>query len=69
MRVQEKVKSAISSAGTTQTALAERVGTKVTALNQKISRGKFSVDELERIAEALGAKFEYRFVFPDGTEI
>jgi len=31
--------------------------------------GKFTSMELEQIAEALGAQFEYSFVFPDGTRI
>ena len=28
-----------------------------------------TVEELEQIADQLGAKFEYNFVFPDGTKI
>ena len=39
------------------------------AFVQRMKTGKFSSQELDQIAESLGAKFECSFTFPDGTKI
>lgn len=37
--------------------------------NERIKTGKFPTSDLERIAEALGAKYVSYFEFPDGTQV
>ena len=69
MDVSKKVKMATNYAGVKELELSERLGTSASAFNQKRSRGKFSVPELEKIAEALGCEVEFHFVFKDGTKI
>ena len=39
------------------------------ALNKRLNTGKFTVEEWERIGEALGCKVNIKFTLPDGTEI
>jgi len=39
------------------------------SFNKKAKRGTFTPNELEKIAEALGAKYRFGFAFPDGKEI
>lgn len=49
--------------------LARRLGWSPQLLNKRINTGKFSVEEWQQIAAALGAKARVGFVFPDGKEI
>lgn len=64
-----KLKMAEARAGISETELAKRLGTSPQALNQRLKTGKFTPEDLEKIAEALGAEFVFKFRFPDGTEI
>ena len=38
-------------------------------LNKRLNTGKFTVEEWERVGEALGCKVNIKFTLPDGTEI
>lgn len=69
MTVQQKIKMALAYKGMSEAALAKAIGTSPSAFNQRMKTGKFSSEDLDRIAEALGAKFICYFEFPDGTEI
>lgn len=69
MPIEKMIKVALSYAGISQAELARRIGTTPSNLNQKIKRNTLTKEELERIADALGAEFVCRFRFPDGTEI
>ena len=69
MEFKNKINAAGAYADCNNGELAERLGTSSSAFCQRLSTGKFKLDELEKIAEALGAKFECAFVFPDGTKI
>lgn len=69
MDIPQKIRTATTAAGLNESKLAEAIGTSRSALHQRLATGKFSTVELEKIAEALGAKFICKFVFPDGTEI
>ena len=65
-----KIRLAETYAKISEAELARRFGTKSQqAFAQRMKTGKFTAAELEQIAEALGAKFEYGFIFPDGTRI
>lgn len=67
--IERKIGAAIKYGQKTQTEVAEAIGTSRSNFNQRMKRGSFKVDELEKIAEALGAKFSYSFDFEDGTKI
>lgn len=70
MDIPMKIKLAETYAKVSEAELARRFGAKSQqAFVQRMRTGKFTSAELEKIADALGAKFEYSFVFPDGTRI
>ena len=67
--MEQKINMAIAYKGISQAALARLVGTTPSNFNQKIKRETFTVEELEKIAAALGATYSFGFEFPDGTKI
>lgn len=69
MDIPTKIKLAETYAKVTEAELARRLGTTSQAFGQRIKTGRFSSEDLDKIAEALGAEFIYKFRFPDGTEI
>lgn len=69
MNIQKKIKMALACAEMREAELARRIGTSPSAFNQRLKTGKFTSEELEKIAAALGAEFVCAFKFPDGTEI
>ena len=69
MTTEQMVKMATTYGGVTQAELARRLGTTPSNLNQKIKRGTITKEDLERIAGAIGARFECHFIFPDGTMV
>lgn len=69
MDISTKIKLAETYANISEAELSRRIGTTSQAFGQRIKTGKFSSADLEKIAQALGAEFICKFVFPDGTEI
>ncbi|MEM5770442.1 MAG: XRE family transcriptional regulator [Bacillota bacterium] len=69
MDIPTKIKLAETYAKISEAELARRLGTTSQAFGQRMKTGKFSSEELEKIAEAVGAEFVYKFRFQDGTEI
>ena len=49
--------------------LARKIGTTPQAFNQRVKTGKFKYEELEQMAQAMGAELVVNFRFPDGTEV
>ena len=49
--------------------LARSIETSPSAFNQRMKTGKFTSEELEKIAAALGAEYFFGFKFEDGTKI
>ena len=56
MTMEQKISMALAYKGMSQASLARAMGTTPSNFNQKLKRGTFTVEELERIAECLGAK-------------
>lgn len=56
-------------AGITQAELAKRMGTSPAALNKRIKTGKFSDDDFNNIAQALGCEYKSGFYFSDGNKV
>ncbi len=69
MDIPTKIKLAETYANISEAELARRIGTTSQAFGQRMKTGKFSSADLEKIAQALGAEFECKFKFKDGTEI
>ena len=69
MTIQQKITAACIVAGISQNELAGKMGTTSSAFSQRMKRGKFTDEDFQKIALALGAKYFSGFVFPDGTEI
>ena len=49
--------------------LARRLGWSASRLSNRIGVGKFTLEEWEKIGEAMGARAEMTFVFDDGKKI
>ncbi len=69
MNLEKKIKMALTYTDISQAELARRLGMTPANFNIRMKRGTFKVEELEVIAQALGAKFTYTFDFEDGTKI
>ena len=55
--------------GISEAELARRIDTSPQAFSQRMKTGKWSDDDLEKIATALGLELVLEFRFPDGTKI
>lgn len=69
MTQKQKISMALGYKGMSQAALARMIGQTPSNFNQKIKRGTFTIEELEKIGEALGAKFFFGYEFEDGTKV
>jgi len=69
MTLEQKISMALAYKQISQAALARMLGQTPTNFHQKMKRGTFSVEELEKIGEALGAKYFFGFEFEDGTKV
>ena len=69
MTLEQRINMAAAYKGISQAALARMVDMTPSNFNQKTKRGTFTQEELERIANALEAKFCIYFEFADGTRI
>lgn len=69
MDIPTKIKMAEAYAKVSEADLARRLGKTPQAFGQRMKTGKFSSEDLESIAAALGAEVKITFTFPDGTVI
>ena len=69
MDIPTKIRMAEAYAKISEADLARRLGKTPQAFGQRMKTGKFSSEDLENIAAALGAEIKVAFVFPDGTEV
>lgn len=69
MTVPQKIKMALAYKNISESDLARAIGSTPQAFNQRMKTGKFSSDDMERIAAALDGKFFFGFEFEDGTKI
>lgn len=52
-----------------KTELAKRMGMSIQALNQRLKTGKFSDDDFQNFAKALGCTYKSGFYFSDGQKV
>ena len=69
MLFSEKIKLALAYKNMSESELARQLGTSPQAFNQRMKTGKFSSEDMEKIAEAIGATYFFGFEFEDGTKI
>ena len=69
MDITTKIKLAETYAKISEAELARRLGTTSQAFGQRMKTGKWSDDDLNRIAAALGCEIVVEFRFPDGMII
>lgn len=67
--VRDQIKAACDVAGITATELGAKMGMSQQNFSKRLRVGKFSKEEYNQMASILGAKFVFRFEFPDGTRI
>ena len=69
MTISQKIKMDLAYKGMSEAYLARSVGSSPQAFNQRMKTGKFSSDEMDKIADALEASYFFGFEFKDGTQI
>jgi len=69
LTIEQKINMALAYRGMSQAALAREIGTSPANLNQRMKRGSFTSEEMEKIAVALGAKYFFGFEFEDCTRV
>jgi hypothetical protein len=65
----QKIRMALAYVKMSEAELARRLNSTPQAFNQRMKTDKFSSNELEKIANIVGAKYLAYFEFPDGTKI
>ena len=69
MTMEKKINMATAYTGISQAELARKIGMTPQNFNLKIRRETLKLEEIKKIAEALGAEYSFGFTFPDGTKI
>jgi transcriptional regulator with XRE-family HTH domain len=69
MNCEQMINMATAYKGMSQAALARAIGMTPSGFNQRVKRGAFTREELDAMAQALGAVYHSYFEFPDGTRI
>lgn len=69
MTAKQLIEMACAYAGMSKADLARNLGWSPQTLSNRLNTEKFTVDEWQRIGEALGATAQITFTFPDGKEI
>ena len=69
MDIATKIRVACTLKGISVSELARRIGTTPQNMSGRLKVGKFTGEELEKIAEALGGTVELFFTLSDGTKV
>ena len=70
MTIQQQIDMALAYSNMTKTELSKKLGYATPqAFQKRYTTGKFTREELEKIASALGCKYISVFKYPDGKEI
>ena len=69
MTAKQIIEVGLAYAGMSQRDLALKLGWSPQLLNNRMKTGKFSIEEWETVAKALGAELCLGFKFPDGKFI
>lgn len=69
MTISDEIRMLCARLNISKAELARRTGQSPQNLNEKMKRESFTIDELDEIARAAGAKFERAFVLPNDERI
>lgn len=69
MKTSQKIRMALAYRNMSEAELARKIGSTPSAFNQRLKTDKFTYEELEKIGEALSARYVAGFEFEDGTKI
>ena len=69
MTTKQIVEMGLAYAGINQAELARRLEWSPQLLNKRLNVGKFTPEEWNMVAKALGSEMKIAFVFPDGKEV
>ena len=69
MTISEQIKVVCVRCGISEAELARRLGKSPQSFNAKMKRESFTIEELEKIADALGIVFKRSFILSSGEEI
>jgi len=69
MTIEEQVRIVCVLCHVSMAELARRLGQSPQNFNGKLRRQSFTIEDLEKIAEALGCTFERVFILPDGKRV
>ena len=69
MTAKQLIEMACAYVGMSKADLARNLGWSPQTLSNRLNTEKFTVEEWQRIGEALGATAQITFTFPDGKEI
>lgn len=69
MNVSTKIKMLMAIHEMTGTQLAAKLGMTQSNFSKKMSKGKFSIEEMERIAEVFNARYEASFILENGDKV
>ena len=67
--IKQKIEAACKIAGISVTELGRQMGMSQSAISQRLKTGKFTQEELEKMANIMGCKYISSFEFPDGTKV
>lgn len=69
MTFKQKITMALAYRKMTKAAMARAIGMSRQNFHNKLKNASFTLDELERIAGVLGAKYVAEFAWEDGTRV
>ena len=68
INTKQKIESACAMAGITITELGKQMGMSQPNFSSRLKVGKFTQEELEKMAEIMGCEYHSFFVFPNGSK-
>ena len=69
MTISEQIKVLCVRCNVSEAELARRLGKSPQSLNSKLKRGTMTIEDLEKIATALGVEFKRMFILENGEEV
>ncbi len=69
MTISEQIKILCVRCNMSEAELARRLGKSPQSFNAKMKRESFTIDDLNKIADAVGAEFKRNFILTNGEEI
>lgn len=69
MNISEQIKILCVRSNISSAELARRIGVSPQSLSAKLKRESFTIEDLDEIADAVGASFVRKFVLSNGEEV